>query len=293
MAKGVFVGRTTADVMHLIAAMPTVNSKLDSTRMCITVGGTAANAAVAFSTPQAKVNLNDPDQAVLITRIGTLGAASIAREDLASRNIEIVDLADSTYQIPVSVIAVLEADGSRTIISYVDRSFDEISDFDDFSVLDGADIVFTDGYELGVALKIIARANELGIPVVLDMGRKSASFDQIIDHIDYAIVSDWKNDDWTDLINRVDSGTLIGAATTRGAEDVIYYVDGCNGRISIPPVKAINTCGAGDIFHGVFMKSLISDLPGRKMHFATALKAGAVAASESVSRFETHENIGI
>ena len=291
MSKGIFVGRSTVDVMHLIEELPAVNSKLDSTKMCMTVGGTAANAAVAFASPQVEAGLNDPDHAVLITRIGNLEASVIAREELEARDIEILDLADDTYQIPVSAIAVLSSDGSRTVVSYVDRNFDKSATFEDFSVFDDADIVFTDGYELGVALKIIAKANELNIPVVLDMGRKAASFDQIIDYIDYAIVSDWKGADWADLVARVDAGKLKGVATTRGADDVLYYINGCRGRVSVPKVEVVNTCGAGDIFHGVFMKSLVSNFPGRNMHFAAALKAGSIAASASVARFETHENI--
>ncbi|MBT8330484.1 MAG: hypothetical protein HKP52_08475 [Desulfofustis sp.] len=55
-----------------------------------------------------------------------------------------------------------------------------------------------------------------------------------------------------DLLDYLESFDLQGSAISRGAEPIIYRINGQQGQIPVTQVKAIDILGAGDILRGTF-----------------------------------------
>jgi len=87
------------------------------------------------------------------------------------------------------------------------------------------------------------------------------------------------------LRSRVSGGRRYGidrGAVTNGAGPIEYWSDDDKGTIAVPEVSAIDTLGAGDIFHGAFCYFFRRD-----RDFPQALADAAEVAAASCTRFGT------
>ena len=73
-------------------------------------------------------------------------------------------------------------------------------------------------------------------------------------------------------------------AVTRGALPVIYFDNDTVKEIPVPEVPAIDTLGAGDVFHGAFCYYYAKGL-----NFAKALEEAVIVAANSCKYFGTRE----
>src|SRR3954468_15419557 len=102
------VGLTTVDVIQQVAEFPGPGDKVQSSGVHLAPGGPAANAASAV------VALGH--ESVLLTALGRDGFGRFAAAGLAERGVEFHDLAPDS-RISLSMVAVRERDGERTVIS--------------------------------------------------------------------------------------------------------------------------------------------------------------------------------
>lgn len=70
-------------------------------------------------------------------------------------------------------------------------------------------------------------------------------------------------------------------AITGGEEPIQYFEGGKKNTIPVPSIKAVDTLGAGDIFHGAFCHYILRE------DFTTALTQAAQIASKSCQSFGT------
>ena len=276
-SRGLFVGLTTLDFIYLSDRPLAENQKLVAQDYLAVAGGPATNAAVAFNYLG--------NQSKLITVIGQHPLTHLIRSDLGQHSLEIVDLIpEKTETPPISSIIVTAATGNRAVISLnaVKSQADNLISED---WLTDIDLVLIDGHQLSVSLAIAKIAKSKQIPVVMDGGSWKPGLEKLLSWVDYAICSanfyppQCQNTD--DVFNYLRDRGISHIAITKGEQPIQYLSQGARLTVPIPPIKTVDTLGAGDIFHGAFCHYILQE------DFATALKMAAKIASKSCQFFGT------
>jgi sugar/nucleoside kinase (ribokinase family) len=146
--------------------------------------------------------------------------------------------------------------GERTVVSANAAAFSPISLEFNPRWLTGVSMVQVDGHYMPLCIAGARLGRSCGIPVVLDSGSWKEGMAELLPSIDIAICSDdyrppgcRDNDDTLEFL----AGQGIRqVAITRGAAPIIYVDNHKPGKIPIERIRAIDTLGAGDIFHGAF-----------------------------------------
>ncbi len=246
---GVFVGLATLDVTHRIAAPPAVNEKITASAQFVSAGGPAANAAVTFAALGGT--------ATLVTALGDDAVAGLIRSDLAAHGVEVVDAAQGTTRpVPVSAVSVVESTGDRSVVSLdaVRSDASPPAQLDD--LVAGADVLLVDGHHPLIARAAVQHAAARAVPVVVDAGRWKQVFDDLIDDATDMVFSndfrvpgaDGPQSTARALVGRGVSTVVI----THGAEPVEWWSGGESGTVAVRRVTAVDTLGAGDVFHGAY-----------------------------------------
>ena len=271
------MGLTTLDFIYLSDRPLAENQKLVAQDYLTVAGGPATNAAVAFNYLG--------NQSKLITVIGQHPLTHLIRSDLAQHSLEIVDLIPEKTETPaISSIIVTAATGNRAVISLnaVKSQADNLITED---WLTDIDLVLIDGHQLPVSLAIAKIAKNKQIPVVMDGGSWKPGLEKILSWVDYAICSanfyppQCQNTD--DVFDYLREKGIVHIAITQGEQPIPYFSQGTRFTVPIPPIKTVDTLGAGDIFHGAFCHYIL------KEDFCTALHLAAAIAGKSCQFFGT------
>jgi sugar/nucleoside kinase (ribokinase family) len=257
--RGLFVGLTTLDCLYQAESPPAANEKVVAHKSLLVAGGPATNAAVAF----AQLGGSQGNQALLASVLGEHPLTTLLREDLQGHGVTLADLAPTTLSPPpVSSIVVSQATGERAVVASnaVDRQakIDHIPP----DLLQSVDVVLIDGHQMAVSAHIAKEAKAQGIPVVVDAGSWKPNFEVILALADTVIAS--ANFLPPDCAKAKDVFAYLTAlkvpqmAITQGAEPILYQAAERSGEIEIPQIRAVDTLGAGDIFHGAFCHFCLS-----------------------------------
>jgi sugar/nucleoside kinase (ribokinase family) len=271
MALGLFVGMTTLDFIYLTPSIPQPNQKLVAIDAVTAAGGPATNAAVTFQ------YLGNRGR--LLSAIGQHPCSQMIRADLAG--LELVDLApDRQASPPISSILVTESTGERAVISINATKF-QAEGFPG-GVLDNVDVVLIDGHQMVVGQSIAQLATSKGIPVVIDGGSWKPGFETLLPYVDYAICSgNFAPPGGGDLFTYLAAFGIPFMAITQGGDDILYCDRSQSGKVSVPTIQAVDTLGAGDIFHGAFCHFILHQ------DFSAALASAAKIAGRACESFGT------
>ncbi|WP_254172927.1 sugar kinase [Planktothrix pseudagardhii] len=282
MAKqGLFVGLITLDFIYSVNTYPHKNQKIVASNYSVVAGGPATNAAVTFN------SLGNPS-----TLLGVLGShplTQLIRADLQYYNVNLVDLDPTRLEAPpVSSIIVTPETGDRMVVS-INATKSQVSNFSNLpQFLDNIDIILIDGHQIPMSQIIIQQAKTQKIPIILDGGSWKPGLETILPHITYAICSNafYPPNCQTseDVFNYLKALNIPYIAITQGEKPIEYATlkEG-SGKISVPTIQAIDTLGAGDIFHGAFCHFILSQ------NFTTALAESAKIAAQSCQHFGTRQ----
>jgi sugar/nucleoside kinase (ribokinase family) len=267
--RGVFVGLTTLDVVHHVDARPAADQKTTATAQFVAAGGPAANAAVAFA--------GLGGAAVLVTAIGRSAIGEAIRADLRAHSVTVVDAAaDRTADAPVSAVAVTPSTGERSVVG-IDATALQVYEAPDLAdVLDPADVVLLDGHHPVLAEAALKAASA---PVVVDAGRWKPAMRSLLPRAQVVIASaDFRVPDAPTAETTAQALLDLGiptVITTHGGAPIHWWHHDDRGTVSPPRVQAVDTLGAGDVFHGAYCYFVLqpgADLPTSIEH------AAAVAA---------------
>lgn len=274
------IGRATFDLGYACPSYPQEDGKLSADQFWAGAGGSALNGAITARALGSEVKL-----------LGLFGAGPFAdavRSELARYDVPFEDYADPAAQVlPVSSIVLVPAHGTRTITDQqppqeVTRSLPDPLD------LTGVSLVYCDGFLPELAIPYAKAARERGIPVVLDGGSWKPWTGDLIAHVDHAVISERfhphgaNEDTGTDVLDAVQRLGPSHAVITRGPKPLEWSHDGKRGKIAPPVIEAVDTLGAGDIFHGAYCHYLAE---GRS--FTDALEQASHIAAASCRHFGT------
>jgi len=273
------IGRATFDLGYACAAYPVEDSKLSADQFWAGAGGSALNGAITAQALGSKVHL--------LTLLGAGPFAAAVREELARYDVAVTDYADcQAHVLPVSSILLVPDAATRTIVDQqpeqaVMRALPDPPD------LAGVELVYCDGFLPELAVPYASAAQAAGIPVVLDGGSWKPWTHQIIAHVDHAIISErfhpgGQPQAGTDILAAIHQLGPSHAAITRGPKPLEWSAHGERASITPPHVEALDTLGAGDIFHGAYCHYLAH---GSSM--AQALEQAAHIAAQSCRHYGT------
>ncbi|ODR99384.1 hypothetical protein AUC68_05275 [Methyloceanibacter methanicus] len=146
-------------------------------------------------------------------------------------------------------------------------------------------IILVDGFVPEIALRIVRKAKERGIPIVFDGGSWKASTSELLPFVDYAIVSERFRPPGVnepDVIDAIHDFGPKAVAVTRGGQSIFWSLGDARGTIELTSIVAVDTLGAGDIFHGAFCYRFEGD-------FVKSLEFAAKVSAESCRYVGTRE----
>ncbi|MBW4457525.1 MAG: sugar kinase [Nostoc indistinguendum CM1-VF10] len=276
-ARGLFVGLVTLDLIYLADSGPKNNQKIVATDYIVSAGGPVTNAAVTFS--------HLGNQATVLGVVGSHPMTQLIRGDLANYKVAIADLEPTTdLAPPVSSIIVTQSTGERAVVSINAVKTQASSASIPPNILQNVNIVLIDGHQMAVSYSIAQMAKVKNIPVVIDGGSWKPGFEQILPFVDYAVCSAnfYPPDCQTgeDVFAYLSGFDIPHIAITHGQKPIEYW-NTKTGIVNVPQIQAVDTLGAGDIFHGAFCHYILRE------SFTDALALAANIAADSCKFFGT------
>lgn len=280
------VGYACIDINFRVAHHPSADEKVRAHKMHSCGGGPAANAAVAITRLGGR--------AAFAGYLGkdAFGEAHLA--ELVAEGIDTQGVHRGEAATPVAAVTI-KPQGERSIVDY--RVPSAMAPEDTFSLTTlPAKVLLVDGHQPLLSDKLIDEARSLNIPSILDAGSVHDGTMMLYNKVDYLITSEKFARQFSDEDEPMTAlASLDGAApfiaTTWGADGV--YWQNQEGQHHLPAfdIKAVDTTGAGDAFHGAFAIGLargISLQDNLKRASATAaltcLKPGARSAFPTLAR---------
>ncbi|MEL7067173.1 MAG: PfkB family carbohydrate kinase [Cyanobacteria bacterium J06581_3] len=249
--RGLFIGVTTLDCIYQAEHPPAANEKVVALKSLMVAGGPATNAAVAFS------QLGRNNQAVLSSVLGKHPLTGLLHGDLQEQGVTIADLSpDRSGPPPVSSIVVSANSGDRAVIS---RSAEEMkveASKVSEDLLEGIDIVLIDGHQMAVSAQVAQWAKQKQIPIVVDAGSWKPNFESVLSMATAVVASATFYPPGCgnsgEVLDYLRSLKIPHIAITQGSDPILYLEGEETKTLDVPQVRAIDTLGAGDIFHGAF-----------------------------------------
>ncbi|MEH2151815.1 sugar kinase [Nostoc sp.] len=274
--RGLFVGLVTLDLIYLAESAPKNNQKIVATDYTVAAGGPATNAAVTFNYLG--------NQATVLGIVGSHPMTQLIRGDLANYKVAIADLEPTTdLAPPVSSIIVTQATGERAVVSINAVKIQASTASIPPNILQNVDIVLIDGHQMAVGYSIAQMAKAKKIPVALDCGSWKPGFEQILPFVDYAICSanfyPPNCQTGEEVFSYLSGFGIPHIAITHGQKPIEYLSCTKTGIVDVPQIQAVDTLGAGDIFHGAFCHYILRE------SFTDALALAANIAADSCKFF--------
>jgi len=265
------LGLNAIDYLVELPRFPVPGEKLRMSSFTRGGGGQVATALVALSRWGRRCkyvgNVGDDDHGRLSTRLLSL-------EGIDLSHVRSVPGATSQF----AVILVEEGTGERTILWDRDpkiRVSPEDLPLDDIR---RARALLLDGFDVPAAIAAAEAARAAGVPVVLDAEKMQERTGELLPLCDHIVAA-----------GHFPGLLFPGASAEEGAREILRRYGpatstvtlgplgafGCDGREEIRSpavsVRAIDTTGAGDIFHAGFLHALLEGLPFREiLAFANA-----------------------
>jgi sulfofructose kinase len=265
------IGIAVLDDIYVIPTRLVPGEKHRAATIGTVTGGVAANASLAITRLGGRASL--------LTRIGDDATGAALAAMLRARGIDlglsppIAGCATSRSTI------VIEPGGDRTIMNYLDPHLPVAPDWLPTAIPAGIDSVLADVRWEHAAIAMFRLARAAGLPTILDGDRQVAD-PALIDLATHAIFSAQGlremtgHHDLGDALHAIAKGRDTFVAVTDGAEGVFWRVGGMVNHMPAFAVEAVDTLGAGDVYHGAFALAIGEGQPvERALRFASAAAA--------------------
>jgi sulfofructose kinase len=263
------VGHASYDLTLLVDHHPGRDEKCFATDMSVCGGGPAANAAVT------------------VARLGGVSAlAGYLGEDLygcrhldelKAEGVHTEFIARGGHPTPLSVILV-KPDGARTVVNHKASTPFLESVTLDLSVCRPR-VMLLDGHEPKISPALAQAARSAGIPTVLDAGSVHEGTLELAPLVDYLVASEKFARRFTSREEPRQALAALAelapcAVITLGEKGLIWRKGDASGEVPAFSVPALDTTGAGDVFHGALALGI-----ARSMQFQALLRYASAAAA--------------
>jgi sulfofructose kinase len=292
------VGLNATDTLIALANFPERGSKVEYRSASVLPGGQVATTVVACQ------------QWGMSTRyVGIVGedaAAALHREAFARAGVETHLTSVSGGASPQSLILV-DGGGERTVMCRRDDRVALKPAHLDRELIVNARALHVDGYDTEAATVAAGWAREAGIPVIADLDELYTGVDELLENVDYLIVSRdipgrlMKEPDLEIALRQMQRryGCRLTAATL-GHDGVVAWDGRQLHQVSAYRVAVVDTTGAGDIFHAGFIYGLLQNWRlERQLDFACAaaamncVAAGARGGIQPIKTIEEFMRTGV
>jgi sulfofructose kinase len=276
------VGIAVIDYIFRIEAMPKPDTKNRASAFIIASGGNMANAAVSIVRLGGRARLSAP--------LG--GPAGIDMSgDAILRKLEQEHVDHSAVvriaglHSPISAILV-QSSGERAIVNYRDDALAKARYENPIPLVENADAILIDNRFPEFSLPIAQAAKKRGKIVLMDADDPTRETDALLNACTHVVFSSHglrntaQMQDFAAGLSAVAKRTPALLAVTDGASGSWWHDGRAVRHIAAHPVKAIDTLGAGDVFHGACVLALAQGQP-----FEQALYFAAAAAAIKCTRF--------
>lgn len=252
MSKIVGIGANVFDTLINVPSYPTEDTKMRSEGITPCGGGPCATGLVAA----AKLGAD----CAYIGNLACDAGGNFLREDMERYGVssEYIEMFEGRTSFS-SYILINGENASRTCVFYKgDVPPLELNDAQKKAVK-GAEILMVDGNELDAAVEGAKLAWENGVRVLYDAGGLYDGIEKLLPYVDILIPSEEfalghtgaKNAEIAaEKLMELYSPEVV--AITQGKDGGILLADGKMQKYPSFPVEAVDTNGAGDVFHGAF-----------------------------------------
>jgi sugar/nucleoside kinase (ribokinase family) len=275
-------GIAVIDHVFAVDQFPRPGTKTRANDFLSTVGGGAANAAVAIVRLAGRVKLAAPLGGPLgVDSIGDEILAHLAREGVDCSNVTRVSGAMSS----ISAIFI-DASGERLIVNHRDSKLTQARAANPDALVRDIDVVLIDNRFPEFVLPIAQAARRHGLAVVLDADEPTPRTNALLSACSHVIFSAeglraiGECDELSEALKRVATRTDAFLAVTDGANDMLWLETDRVQRLPAFAIQAVDTLAAGDVFHGAFALAL-----SEGSDVANAMRFAAAAAALKCSRF--------
>jgi sulfofructose kinase len=275
-------GIAAIDHIFQIEAMPRSDTKTRASAFATACGGNMANAAVAIARLGGQARLSAP----LGGPAGTDIAGDTILKKLEQEHIDhsaMVRIANAHSSISAILV---ERSGHRAIINYRDDALATARCDDVPRLVESADAVLIDNRFPEFSLPFAQEARMLGKIALMDADDPTRETDALLSACSHVVFSSHglrntaQLQDFTAGLTSVAKRTSALLAVTDGSNGLWWHDGRDVHHIAAHPIEAVDTLGAGDVFHGACVLALAE---GRD--FEQALRFSAAAAALKCSRF--------
>ena len=275
-------GLNAVDWICVLPRYPEYDSKLEIEERYQLGGGQIATASALCARYGLRVRY--------VGRVGDDETGRFSLEDLAKEPMDIscVDVVEGAFS-QFAVILIDRSTGERTILWKRDPKMHyREGELRREWIVEGQ-LLHMDGHDQPACIQAARWAREAGMKVSLDVDRVQSGVEELLELSDFSIFTidfilgftgkkEWK--EGLAAISEVSRGFV---AVTRGKYGTAALWKGRIFEIPGITIKAVDTTGAGDVFHGAFAYALLQNWSvGRCLRFANA--AGALACQSYGAR---------
>ena len=272
-ARIICLGHAVLDRIYRLERFPTRATKIRASHCLEIGGGMAANAAVAI----ARLG----GQAALWSRVGDDSAGVEIVAGLAREGVECSSVRHFSGAVSSTSCILVDAAGERMIVNHRGEGLLDDPSWLPLGDIAGAAAVLADARWGAGALALFKAARRSGVPTVMDADVSSSELlPAILPLTDYCLFSgpglaEWGGEDVEAALGKALAAGARHAGVTLGGAG--YSWRGAGGAAGYQPgfsIRAVDTTGAGDAFHGAFAHAVGEGLQPP----AAARLAAAVAA---------------
>lgn len=277
MCAGIIV----LDEVFKVERFPPPDGKMQAQQFFAVNGGCAGNAAVAIARLGGRAMLAGP----LGGRAGEDANGDRVLAALAREQVDCAGCVRVAGAATALSAIFLDARGERMIVTHCDPRLTAAMPADPQHLVARADAVLADNRFPGFVRPICAAARSRGLTVVLDADCPTQISDELFRIATHVVFSSeclratTGLDDLGAALARMAGETASFVAVTNGAQDVLWREGSSLRHSPVFAIEAVDTLGAGDIFHGAFTLALAE---GRDI--AAGLRFAAAAAGLKCAR---------
>jgi sulfofructose kinase len=253
MPKLLVVGAAVLDCVYLMDELPSAAEKHGAKGLALQGGGTAATAAVAAR----RLGL----RAALIARVGDDGFGAAIVDDLASEGVDCALVRRCPGRRSSVSAVMVDARGERMIVNYKDPEMDAGTGWLPRRLPPGVDGVLGDHHWEAGTEHMFRLAREAGKPAILDADRLTANaILGLATHIGFSargLREQTGIEALPEALASLQAQLSAWLAVTDGANGAWFTGGEAICHEPAPAVVAVDTNGAGDVWHGALAAALL------------------------------------